>query len=36
MIASTAFFHLLRGEQHGFDLDVEPGLSLPFIEKVRM
>ena len=33
MIASAAFFHLLRGEQHGFDLDVEPGLSLPFIEK---
>ena len=33
MIASAAFFHLLRGEQHGLDLDVEPGLSLPFIEK---
>src|SRR5258708_26948698 len=33
MIASAAFFHLLRGEQHGFDLDVDPGLSLPFIEK---
>src|SRR6266566_4780116 len=33
MIASAAFFHLLRGEQHGFDLDVEPGLSLPFTEK---
>jgi N6-L-threonylcarbamoyladenine synthase len=30
MIASTAFFHLLRGEQHGLDLDVQPGLSLPF------
>src|SRR6266849_1911074 len=30
MIASAAFFHLLRGEQHGLDLDVEPGLSLPF------
>lgn len=33
MIASAAFFHLLRGEQHGLDLDVEPGLSLPFIRK---
>jgi len=30
MIASAAFFHLLRGEQHGLDLDIEPGLSLPF------
>ncbi len=30
MIASAAFFHLKRGERHGFDLDVEPGLSLPF------
>lgn len=30
MIASAAFFHLLRGEQHGLDLDVQPGLSLPF------
>jgi N6-L-threonylcarbamoyladenine synthase len=33
MIASAAFFHLLRGEQHGFELDVEPGLSLPFTQK---
>lgn len=31
MIASAAFFHLLRGEQHGLDLDVQPGLSLPFL-----
>lgn len=30
MIASAAFFHLLRGEQHSLDLDVQPGLSLPF------
>ncbi|GAC1398204.1 MAG: tRNA (adenosine(37)-N6)-threonylcarbamoyltransferase complex transferase subunit TsaD [Ktedonobacteraceae bacterium] len=30
MIAGAAFFHLSRGEQHGFDLDVDPGLSLPF------
>ncbi|MBV9227704.1 MAG: tRNA (adenosine(37)-N6)-threonylcarbamoyltransferase complex transferase subunit TsaD [Chloroflexi bacterium] len=30
MIASGAFFHLSRGEQHGLDLDVESGLSLPF------
>jgi len=33
MIASAAFFHLSRGEQHGLDLDVQPGLSLPFIKK---
>jgi tRNA N6-adenosine threonylcarbamoyltransferase len=33
MIASAAFFHLLRGEQHDFSLDVEPGLSLPFTKK---
>jgi N6-L-threonylcarbamoyladenine synthase len=33
MIASAAFFHLLRGEQHGLDLDVQPGLSLPFTKK---
>src|SRR3989454_2689260 len=30
MIASAAFFHLCRGEYHGLDLDVQPGLSLPF------
>jgi N6-L-threonylcarbamoyladenine synthase len=30
MIASAAFFHLCRGEQDGLDLDVQPGLSLPF------
>jgi N6-L-threonylcarbamoyladenine synthase len=30
MIASAAFFHFSRGEQHGLDLDVQPGLSLPF------
>jgi N6-L-threonylcarbamoyladenine synthase len=30
MIASVAFFHLSRGERHEVDLDVEPGLSLPF------
>jgi N6-L-threonylcarbamoyladenine synthase len=33
MIASAAFFHLYRGERHGVDLDVEPGLSLPFREE---
>jgi N6-L-threonylcarbamoyladenine synthase len=33
MIASAAFFHLLRGEQHGLNLDVQPGLSLPFTKK---
>jgi N6-L-threonylcarbamoyladenine synthase len=30
MIASAAFFHLGRGEEHGLDLDVASGLSLPF------
>ena len=30
MIASAAFFHLRQGESSGFDLDVHPGLSLPF------
>src|SRR5579863_1980363 len=33
MIASAAFFHLSRGEHHNLDLDVVPGLSLPFIKK---
>jgi N6-L-threonylcarbamoyladenine synthase len=30
MIASAAFFHLLRGERDSLNLDVQPGLSLPF------
>lgn len=30
MIGSAAFFHILQGEQHALDLDVQPGLSLPF------
>ncbi len=30
MIAGAAYFHLCLGERHGFDLDVQPGLSLPF------
>lgn len=30
MIAGAAFFHLSQGEQHGLELDVQPGLSLPF------
>ncbi len=30
MIGSAAFFHLYRGERHGVDLDVQPGLTLPF------
>ena len=33
MIASAAFFHLSRGEHHTLDLDVVPGLSLPFTKK---
>lgn len=30
MIAAAAFFHLSMGEHHQLDLDVQPGLSLPF------
>jgi N6-L-threonylcarbamoyladenine synthase len=30
MIAGAAYFHLRLGERHGFELDVEPGLQLPF------
>ncbi len=30
MIASAALFHMCLGEQHGLDLDIQPGLSLPF------
>jgi N6-L-threonylcarbamoyladenine synthase len=30
MIAGAAFFHLASGERHGLNLDVDPGLSLPF------
>jgi N6-L-threonylcarbamoyladenine synthase len=33
MIGSAAYFHLCRGEQHDLDLDVQPGLSLPFIKR---
>ncbi|HEX7736633.1 MAG TPA: tRNA (adenosine(37)-N6)-threonylcarbamoyltransferase complex transferase subunit TsaD [Ktedonobacteraceae bacterium] len=33
MIASAAFFHLIHGERHSLDLDVQPGLSLPFTHK---
>jgi len=33
MIASAAFFHLSQGETSGLDLDVHPGLSLPFGKK---
>lgn len=33
MIASAAFFHLSRGQHHNLDLDVAPGLSLPFTKK---
>src|SRR5437588_869 len=33
MIASAAFFHLCQGETSRLDLDVQPGLSLPFSGK---
>jgi N6-L-threonylcarbamoyladenine synthase len=32
MIGSAAFFHLAQGERHDLNLDVEPGLSLPFAQ----
>lgn len=32
MIASAAYFHLARGARHNLDLDVVPGLSLPFMK----
>ncbi len=31
MIASAAFFHASLGERHEFNLDAQPGLSLPFV-----
>ncbi len=30
MIAASAYFHLRQGERSGYDLDVRPGLQLPF------
>jgi N6-L-threonylcarbamoyladenine synthase len=33
MIAGAAYFHLCLGERHGLDLDVQPGLSLPFVQR---
>ncbi len=30
MIGAAAYFHLRLGERNGFDLDVRPGLQLPF------
>lgn len=34
MIASAGYFHLRLGERDGFDLDVRPGLQLPFAARV--
>jgi N6-L-threonylcarbamoyladenine synthase len=34
MIAGAAYFHLALGERHTFDLDVAPGLQLPFAHAV--
>lgn len=34
MIASAGYFHLRLGERDGFDLDVKPGLQLPFASRV--
>ncbi|MGZ3663786.1 MAG: tRNA (adenosine(37)-N6)-threonylcarbamoyltransferase complex transferase subunit TsaD, partial [Ktedonobacterales bacterium] len=34
MIASAGYFHLRLGERDGFDLDVKPGLQLPFAARV--
>lgn len=33
MIGSAAFFHLIHGERHSLSLDVQPGLSLPFVSQ---
>ncbi|HST88224.1 MAG TPA: tRNA (adenosine(37)-N6)-threonylcarbamoyltransferase complex transferase subunit TsaD, partial [Ktedonobacterales bacterium] len=33
MIAAAAYFHLRLGERHGYDLDVRPGLQLPFASR---
>jgi N6-L-threonylcarbamoyladenine synthase len=30
MIAAAGYFHLRLGERSGYDLDVRPGLQLPF------
>jgi N6-L-threonylcarbamoyladenine synthase len=35
MIGSAAFFHLCQGETSRLDLDVEPGLSLPFQIQIK-
>jgi hypothetical protein len=32
MIAGAAYFHLALGERHALDLDVIPGLQLPFAQ----
>jgi N6-L-threonylcarbamoyladenine synthase len=33
MIGAAAFFHLALGERSGLDLDVRPGLQLPFANR---
>jgi N6-L-threonylcarbamoyladenine synthase len=33
MIAAAGYYHLRLGERSGFDLDVRPGLRLPFVER---
>ncbi|MFI5273743.1 MAG: tRNA (adenosine(37)-N6)-threonylcarbamoyltransferase complex transferase subunit TsaD [Ktedonobacterales bacterium] len=33
MIAAAGYFHLRLGERSGFDIDVRPGLQLPFAER---
>lgn len=35
MIAGAAYYHLCLGEQHGLSLDIQPGLSLPFVQRER-
>ena len=33
MIGAAAYFHLRLGERYGYDLDVRPGLQLPFASR---
>jgi N6-L-threonylcarbamoyladenine synthase len=33
MIGAAAYFHLALGERSGLDLDVRPGLQLPFASR---
>ncbi|HEU0025849.1 MAG TPA: tRNA (adenosine(37)-N6)-threonylcarbamoyltransferase complex transferase subunit TsaD, partial [Ktedonobacterales bacterium] len=36
MIGAAAYFHAMRGERSGLDLDVRPNLQLPFARTVDL